>query len=109
MPNPETVNTVAASGSAVTIPAAATATVHDITLTATCTLTFPTAVNGASFTLLLRQGGSGSYTVTWPSPATKWPNGAVPVLSTAVDSVDIISFLSDGTVWRGMVAGVGWA
>jgi len=100
----ETVNTVATSGATQTIPDVTTATLHRITLTANCTLTFPAAVAGKSFTLVLTQDGTGSRTVTWPTVA--WPGGVAPTLTTTAAKRDIITFLSaDGTSWLGMIAG----
>ena len=100
------VNTVSASGATQTIPAVTTAGISDITLTASCTLTFPTAVAGQSFTLILRQGGSGSYTITWPASIVKWDGGVAPTLTTTVGAVDILGFFcADGTNWFGFVSG----
>lgn len=100
----ETVNTVATSGAAQTIPDVTAATLHRITLTANCTLTFPTLGAGKSFTLVLTQDGTGSRTVTWPTVA--WPGGVAPTLTTTAAKRDIITFLSaDGTSWLGMIAG----
>lgn len=106
VPFTEKLNTVATGGSAQTIAEVSVDTINDITLTAACTLTFPTATAGTSFTLVLRQGGTGSYAVTWPT--VKWPGGAVPTLSTAVGAVDIFSFVYV-TAWNGFVAGLGMA
>lgn len=101
----DVVTTVAASGSTYTIPAVTTSGITDLTLTASCTLTFPTATAGHSFTLILRQGGSGSYTITWPS-SVKWASGNVPILTTTVGAVDILGFLCvDGTNWFGFLSG----
>jgi hypothetical protein len=100
------VNTVAASGATQTVPAPTTAGISDITLTASCTLTFPTAVASQSFTLVLRQGGSGSYTITWPVSIVKWGSGVAPTLTTTVGAVDILGFFcADGTNWFGFVSG----
>lgn len=102
----DVVSTVTNSGSSQTIPAPTTAGISDITLTATCTLTFPTAVSGQSFTIIFRQGGSGSYGVNWPSSIVKWDGGVVPTLTTAVGAVDIFSFFcADGTNWFGFLSG----
>lgn len=82
---------------------------HDITLTENCTLTFvnPPAATG-EWTLILRQGGTGSYTVTWPSEV-EWQDtdgttgGAAPTLYTAVGAVDeiIVTTLDGGTSFGG--------
>jgi hypothetical protein len=102
----DVVSTVAASGAAQTIPAPTVAGIVDITLTASCTFTFPTAVAGQSFTLVLRQGGSGSYTITWPVTIVKWSGGVAPTLTTTVGAVDVIGFTCvDGTNWLGFISG----
>ncbi len=101
----DAVTTVAASGSTYTIPAVTTSGITDLTLTASCTLTFPTATAGHSFTLILRQDGTGSRTVTWPG-TVKWGGGVAPTLTTTANAVDILGFFcSDGTNWFGFVSG----
>lgn len=105
----ETVTANASSGTTETLDLS-TANIFDLTLDDNCTLTFsnPTsATNRAtSFTLILRQGGSGSYTVTWPA-SVDWPSGTAPTLSTAVSSVDMFNFITvdNGTTWLGFIAG----
>jgi hypothetical protein len=102
----DVVHTVSASGATQTIPAPTMAGVSDITLTASCTLTFPTAVAGQTFIIVFRQGGSGSYTITFPLNIVKWESGVVPTLTTTVGAVDILSFTCvDGTNWFGFVSG----
>jgi hypothetical protein len=103
----ESVNTVSAAGGSQTLAAVSTATINDLTLTAACTITLPTGAPGASCTLVLRQGGTGSYTVTF-SPTPKYPNGAVPVLSTAVGAVDVLTFFYV-TAWSCAVVGTAFA
>jgi len=102
---PETVNTVAVSGAAQTIPSPSTASMSRITLTANCVLTFPTLAAGESFTLSLIQGTPGSRHVTWPS-AVKWPGGVVPTLSVATNARDVLAFVcDDGSTWAGFMSG----
>lgn len=102
----DVINTVDTSGASQTIPAPTTAGVSYITLTASCTLTFPTAVAGQSLTIILKQGGSGSYTVTWPVSIIKWDGGVAPTLTTAVGAIDIFGFFcADGTNWFAFVSG----
>ncbi len=102
----ETVNIVATSGAAQTIPAVTSSTISKITLTANCTLTFPTAASGKSFTLVLVQDGTGSRLVTWPATIVKWPGGTAPVLSTGINKIDYLTFTcTDGTNWAGFVSG----
>jgi hypothetical protein len=102
----DVVHTVNPSGAAQTIPAPTSAGITDLTLTASCTLTFPTAVAGQSFTLILRQDGTGSRTITWPITIIKWASGTAPTLTTAINAVDILGFFcADGTNWFGFISG----
>lgn len=102
----ERVNTVGAAGASQTLPDGPTATIHRLTLTANCTLTFPTAAAGKSFTLVLVQDATGSRTVTWPGTA-KWAGGTAPTLSTGANKIDYLTFVcTDGTNWAGFVAGL---
>jgi hypothetical protein len=95
------------TGTAYTINTA-TGTVQILTLTGNCTFTFPTAVAGESFTLLLRQDGTGSRTVTWPS-AVRWPGGTAPTITATANQTDKYVFTSDGTRWYGSNAGQAYA
>lgn len=102
----DVVNTVVASGASQTISAPTSSGISYITLTAACTLTFPTAVAGQSFSLVLKQGGSGGYTITWPVSIVKWDSGVAPTLTATVGGIDILSFFCvDGTNWFGFVSG----
>jgi hypothetical protein len=107
-PSPiESVNTVSASGSALTLPDVTTATMHDVTLTANCTFTFPAAGAGKSFSMRLVQDGTGSRTATWPG-SVKWGSGTAPTLSTAASAVDAFAFVCfDGTRWEGFFSAAG--
>lgn len=105
----EAVEVVSASGSALTLADVFDATMHRVTLTANCTLTFPAAGAGKSFSLELVQDGTGSRTVTWPA-AVLWPGGTDPTLSSAAGSVDDFAFVCfDGSNWSGFFAGAGLA
>lgn len=102
MPSHEAVNTVAASSTAQTIPdpwSSPFQTISDITLTAACTLTFPTAAAGKSFTAILRQDATGGRVVTFPT--VTWLGGGVQA-SKAASAVDVATFMcTDGTHWIG--------
>lgn len=77
-------------------------TVQTATLTAStaCTFTMPTATAGKSFILLLRQAAStGNGTATFTG--VKWPTAGAPTITAAAGSMDILSFVSDGTNWYG--------
>ena len=75
-----------------------------LTLTGTCTYTFPTPTAGKSFTLLQKQDGTGSRTVTWPS-SVKWPSSTAPTITATASKGDKFVFTADGTYWWGSVAG----
>lgn len=57
-------------------------------------------ISGQVINLIIKQGGSGSYTVTWPSNFM-FPGGSAPTLTTAVGSIDIMSCQYDSAdnVW----------
>jgi hypothetical protein len=82
----------------------ANGTVQILTLTGNCTFTFPTATAGRSFIMLLKQDGTGSRTVTWPS-AVKWPSATAPTITATASRLDKYVFTADGTNWYGSDAG----
>ena len=63
-----------------------------------------------SFTLVLRQDGTGGWTTTWPA-SVAWEAGLPPTLSTDPNLVDMLSFLTvdGGTTWFGFMGGVNFA
>jgi|GEM_PF-2108280 len=68
-----------------------------VTLAGNRTLANPTnMVAGGSYVIKITQDGTGSRTLAYGT-AYKWPGGNAPVLSTAPNAVDIITFYSDGT------------
>jgi hypothetical protein len=103
----ENVNTVAASGAAQTIPEPSVATISRLTLTAaTCTLTFPAAAAGKSFTLVGVQDGTGGRLFAYPGNV-KWVGGVAPTLSTGAGKIDYLAFVcTDGANWAGFVVGL---
>jgi len=103
----EFVTTVSASGATVTVPEPSLSRITNITLTANCTLTFPTVAAGKTVIVQLVQDATGSRTVTWPT-AVKWVGGTTPTLSTVAGRVDLFSFTSiDGTTWANMSSLIG--
>ena len=83
--------------------------VHSITLTGAATLTFDNPVatgDSSSFTLLVKQDGTGSRIITWPG-SVKWAANTPPTLTTTADRYDILAFttVDGGTCWFGFVAG----
>ena len=87
--------------------AIANGTLQVLTLTGNCTFTFPTATAGKSFTLLLKQDGTGSRTATWPA-AVKWPSGTAPTLTATASKLDRFVFTADGTNWYGGTSGLNY-
>jgi hypothetical protein len=62
----------------------------------------PTASAGKSFLLVLSQApstGSGTATFT----GVLWAGGTAPTVTAAAGSVDMLSFVADGTNWYGAV------
>jgi hypothetical protein len=77
--------------------------VASVTLAGNRTLDNPTnKVDGATYILIVKQDGTGSRILSFGSEY-KFPGGNVPVLSTDPNSVDIITFLSDGTNMYGVI------
>lgn len=74
---------------------------QDMTLTANCTLTITNGrIRGDTLTLKITQDATGGRSLLWPS-TVKFSNGAFAP-SPAAASVDIISFIWDGSNWREM-------
>lgn len=104
----EAVSTIAAAGTTETIDLS-DGSVHVITLDENVTFTFSNPVatgRASSFTLILRQDGLGTNTVTWPA-SVKWAGGAAPTITADASAVDVLTFLTvdGGTTWYGFVAG----
>ena len=86
---------------------AANGTIFNLTLTANCTYTFPSATAGGQFTLLQKQDATGSRTVTWPA-SVRWAGGTAPTITATASKTDVISFVADGTYWLGFVGGLNY-
>jgi len=81
----------------------AAGTVQNLTLTGSCTFTFPAATPaGRSFLMFLRQDATGNRTVTWPG-TLKWPGNTAPTLTSTASRTDMFAFTADGTSWFGRV------
>jgi hypothetical protein len=91
------------TGAATLTPNAALGAVQSYTVTGNITFSaFGTPVAGQSITLILTQGGSGSYVLT----STMKFAGGSKTLSTAVGAVDIITVYYDGTnYWASLSKG----
>ena len=100
-----TVTTTAAAGATHTLEFGC----NDVTLDVNVTFTFPTPPTGSAtwaFTLIVRQDGSGTNTVTWPA-SVDWDAGTAPTLTTTASTVSVLEFFTvdGGTVWFGYLAG----
>ena len=62
-----------------------------------------TMKGGSAYTMIIKQSNGGSHTITWDS-TYKWEAGSPPTLSVADGSVDIITFICDGTSLYGLIA-----
>jgi hypothetical protein len=74
-----------------------------LTTATACTFTMPTVAAGASFTLILKQPTTGTPT-TATFTNVKWGSSGAPIVTAAVNKMDIFSFVSDGTNWYGSTA-----
>lgn len=71
---------------------------HDITFT------FLTAPNGpCNVQIRLIQDPATPRTVTWPA-TVKWPSGDAHVMTTTVNSIDIVAFYYDGSTYYGLAS-----
>ncbi|MBV5345985.1 MAG: hypothetical protein JZU63_10975 [Rhodoferax sp.] len=74
--------------------------VATLPLTGACSLTISGLSAGGTYNLIVKQDATGSRVVTWVT-TVKWSTGTVPVLSTAANSTDIVSFIYDGVTLFG--------
>ena len=76
--------------------------VQSLTLGGDRTLANPTNTrSGATYILVLKQDATGSRNVTWGSNF-KWSDGIAPILTTAANGVDVITFVCDGAYLYGI-------
>jgi len=75
-----------------------------LSVTTNSTLNNPSnPVDGATYLLTITQGGSGSNTLSFGT-AYKFPGGVAPTLSIVAGDVDVLSFVSNGTVLYGVAS-----
>lgn len=102
------------SGAATFTPDDGNGGTQTATLTQDCTVTFAEGMGDSkvkAIELVLTQGGTGGWTVTWNS-TIRWEGGTgAPTLSTAPGAVDRLVFVSydNGVTWYGDVIGLGYA
>ncbi|MCX5792532.1 MAG: hypothetical protein NTY45_10045 [Elusimicrobia bacterium] len=68
---------------------------QSVTIGASRTVTFADGRDGGKYILIIKQGGTGSYTITWPA-TVRWPNGLAATLTTTVGKTDWIGFIYNG-------------
>ena len=88
------------TGNAYTINIA-TSTIVTANLTANCTFTMPANTAGKSFILFLKTG-AGNWTGTFTG--VKFVSNTAPTITTAANSMDILTFTADGSNWYGNYA-----
>lgn len=71
-----------------------------LTANVTVAPAFSNVKNGQTINWRLKQDGTGSRTMTWPT-SFKWPGGTVPTLSTAANAVDLLvaTYFADTGLW----------
>ncbi len=106
----ETVVTNATATGATTLNLA-NGNVFNLTLTGNVTFTFSGATSGkaCAFSVYIKQDGTGSRTVTWPT--VKWAGGSAPTLTTSANAIDVLVFesLDGGTTWFGSLVGANFS
>jgi len=69
--------------------------IQQITLTGNTTIENPTYVNpGATLMFIIKQDGTGGHTVSWGS-RYKFPGGTTPTITSAANSVDIVTLITE--------------
>ena len=82
------------------------APVHKVTLTGNCDFRIDNLGTGQSVTIIITQDGTGSRTATFAetdSTVVKFAGGA-PTLTTAGNSIDVVTIFNDGTSHLGNIA-----
>ena len=81
------------------------ASLHTVTLGGSRTLAVSNVSVGQKFIIRLKQGGSGSNTVTWFS-GINWPSAVVPTLTTTLNKTDVFGFIcTAANTYDGFVIG----
>ncbi len=80
---------------------------HKVTITANRAFVFNNPTVGQIVTIIIIQGGSGNFWVSWPG-TVRWGVAGIPTLSTTPGASDIFVFLWDGTKYFGGTFGIGF-
>ena len=73
-------------------------------LTGNPIITFTNGADGQAFIIHLKQDGSGSRTVSWPT--IKWAGGTTPTMTTDIFKIDTFGFIKNGADYYGYVIGL---
>ncbi len=73
--------------------------VQSVTLGGNRTFTFANPKTGGRYLLVIKQDGTGTRTLTWPT--IKWRGGTAPTLTTTASKTDLITIVYDGTDYFG--------
>ena len=55
-------------------------------------------VDGAFYSILIQQDGTGGWTCSFPAATFKWAAGTAPTLTTTASAKDLLVFRSNGTL-----------
>jgi len=69
--------------------------VQSVTLGGNRTFTFSNGQDGGKYTLIIKQDGTGTRTITWPA-SVRWPGGTALTLTTSASKTDYIGFIYNG-------------
>ena len=73
--------------------------VQYVTLAGNRTFTFANPKQGGRYVIFVKQDGTGTRTLTWPT--ITWSGGSAPVLTTTIDKGDIIALVYINSVYYG--------
>lgn len=74
--------------------------IQTLNLTSNSTISFVNGQAGGEYKLIIKQDATGGRTITWPS-TIKWQGGIAPILTGVANSMDLVSFIYDGTNYLG--------
>lgn len=80
--------------------------IHKVTIAGNRTIAFSGALAGQSIVLIVKQDGTGSRLLTWPT--IKWATATTPTLTTTAGRTDIFVIFYDGTDYYGSIVGLNY-
>lgn len=73
--------------------------VQSVTLGGNRTFTFANPISGGRYLIKVKQDGTGTRTLTWPT--ITWRGGSAPTLTTTINKTDLITLIYDGSTYYG--------